>query len=512
MAGRFSMVETRKIALAAVPIASIFYCSNPLAAALTRRRVQLFYFILGLTHIPQFVQLVQWSRPAPFVSQHFKFTILYQQVPSTQCPYQGFNDSNNLRNLIKSVCSLTFPIALTLDSAIVFEERCNVTVEGNHYFFSFKSPVEWNGWYFEYDESLSSHTNIVRFSLYVHDEKQIESTMAWKQIGSSTLLQLAGTTIFLNGDYLLPRSSDRPKTFPLKDPRPYSFVLARAVGGCILLALALLAAIGRVSLATFFPTVFSVAFIAHQLVEATRSPPFPGDRTALASTALGCTEVGAFFFNLQRQYVYMSIWYGACWLCLAIGVLPYGPEGRRCALFLTGIGAPFLFAGVTVKVSQLLTRTAACRALEEDRQHYDALWSEILTEPSACAALDAIATAADAAAIACSPAAGAYRPAPRQEGGVRPVGLRRLWELLQREPEEGCILADLARVYAAAAAADALLREMVLEVARDSGGLLPAVGGGKATYVRVMAWTVVEDVAWTPLKGKARALEKARRP
>ena len=53
---------------------------------------------------------------------------------------------------------------------------------------------------------------------------------------------------------------------------------------------------------------------------------------------------------------------------------------------------------------------------------------------------------------------------------------------------------------------------MVLEVARDSGGLLPAVGGGKATYVRVMAWTVVEDVAWTPLKGKARALEKARRP
>ena len=414
-----------------------------------------------------------------------------------QCPNRGYVSApDKLDRSKESDCTLHCPITLTLDSGVVSEVCCNVTIDGNDQYFSLKSPVEWNGWRFETGEGWLRNSTVVRFSLYAREG-------VWRQVGSSTLMQVADATIYLDGEQVLP-SSHIFRTLPLEGPRPYSFLLARTYGGVFIFAIAFFAAMGRVRLAALMPAAFSYSFILHNLYETLRTPPYHGDRTFLPSAAMVFTETGALFFSQRNQYVYLFMWYGACWIGFGSAIYPYGPEGRSCAIFLAGIGAPFLLAGAAVKVSQIRNRAASCRAIEEDRRIYDAIWAELLADPASRRALDAIAAEAAAAG---APAASSAPLQQQQAETRRAEGLGRAARLLRRE--EGWILADLARLYAAAAAADAPLRAAVLRVARGSGGLLPAADRGGEEYVRVTEWTAMEDVAWAPLKGQARALEKA---
>ena len=489
-----SQAGNRHAAVAAVPFSSIFYCSYPLAAALTKRRVRIFYFFLSFTHITVFFELAMLLYKSPktsIKSQHFRFTVLNRPNTSNQLHLNsdismgmgGLNSSEGCESQLET-------IAVTLDGAVI-REPSYVKVSGASIYLSFKTTVAWNGWLLTQRVENSSRQQMAsRFSLHAQDGNE------WRQVGSSSFIQINSITIFMNGEYR-PKPG-LPTMFHVESHKFYGFLLARLCAGLCQFAMASFSSLGRFRLAALMHHVFSVSFIACQLAEASR-PPYPGDLTAFAILFIAGIETGALLLSLRGQWVYVFIWYGLCWLSFAAAVHPYGPEGRRCAAILGAIGAPFALIGAATKLSQRRTRAAARRAIEADRQHYDRLWHGLLADPRARAALAALA----AAAAAC-PAASR----PRQDLPHRPAG--RLQALVRRE--EGWILADLAHLYAAAAAADPLLRAAVLGLARRSGGLLPAAGGGGGGqddgYVRVAAWTVMGDVAWAELKRPARALEK----
>ena len=438
-------MNNRRQALASVPFASMFYCSNPLAAALSRRRIQLLFFVIAIFFMPQLVQFARGRVPVPLMSQHFKFTVLAR-------PHEALNTAQSGTSL--------FPrIAFTQDSVLVTLVAVNETIDGNDLYFSFPSPFVWNGWHFKRNDNFSG----MRFALYVHSTRS-----QWRQVGSSTLMQMnfASRTVFLNGEWLPP--SPHASTLPLESPRPYNIIFIHTVAFGNFLAMSMLSAVGRVRLAANLGIGRQSLFLAFFVYDTVRAPPFPGDYTFVSSACWSFIEAGALVSTLCQQTLYMLMWYGGCCMVWAVMILPHGPEGHRAALSL-GIFGIFLFVlGAAVKAHQLYTRAAARAAIDVDRRHYDAIWAEVLRDPWACVALDNIATTSEV----CAPSA-----APRQSGPARPKGwLGWVRALLRRE--DLWVVSDLECIYADAAAADPILRQAVLDLAGQSGGLLPAAKGG----------------------------------
>ena len=545
----------RRTALQSVPFSSIFYCSNPLAAALTRRRLQIFLLIIALLHLPDCIKFLRWREFTVLRSQYFRFTLL-------QCSHDPYQKR-----------SLRFGI--TMDGKVL------ETIEKLHSFdetsmFNLSASSVWNGWFFEFFPNFDVP---IKFSLHtiIDDE--------WKQVGSSSYVQVADNTIFLNG-YFKPVQG--PNHFQLSSPGYFGYWLSRLGGGMCNAGLFLSGATGRSRTGTAcFSFSFFFFFIALQLIEAYSTFALNGNYSYIACLILVLVFLGAIALGLvQGRWIDTLMWQGACFLGAGILLCMHGEEGQKSGLLLAcGVGAPHFLLSAGVKLSGLYIRWASRRAIAPDVRRYTDLWAVLVADDESKAQLQVIeALVSDFAArvregaptgrAAACPGTLACRASPTnsacgrtssgqeakqglwsvaEPGACRqslPPRRRSTWAggvldgLLQAcaGREEYPVLADLHRLYDQAAAADPVLRSLVFEWAQRSGGYLPfqraerktaavdragvkvrisesgsfrwrrrTSAGAELPVMRVAEDDSEEDVAWAGLKRMERSIEKVRK-
>ena len=142
----------RRLAMARVPFSSMFYCSNPLAAALTRRRTQIFFVALALLgNVSEF-----W--PAEVFKEH---TLrVASQVRFSALEWRG--GCQNATCLTSPGVS-SFGLTLRGEDLTVEKKQVQVQqhIEGPSIRLVFSAPVEFNGWYFttsDLDPAGAGHT------------------------------------------------------------------------------------------------------------------------------------------------------------------------------------------------------------------------------------------------------------------------------------------------------------------------------------------------------------------
>ena len=124
----------RRCAVQTVPFSSIFYCSNPLAAALTRKRFQAFFLLFSLIHLPDFINFARWREYTIQHSKCLRFTILQLEGLDTLQTRQ-----------------VTFGITMDGEVQEVMERQSSLD---NTFVFNFSTVNAWNGWFFEIQPPL----------------------------------------------------------------------------------------------------------------------------------------------------------------------------------------------------------------------------------------------------------------------------------------------------------------------------------------------------------------------
>ena len=348
----------RGCAVRGVPFSSIFFCSNPLAAGLTRRRLQAFFLILGLLHLPQFYEFARWKEFTVLKSQSFRFTLFDTD----------FLDQTHIRQI---------SLGLTLDGMVI------ETMEKQHALsesmvFNFTSAHVWNGWFFEISPDQGGRT---KFSLH----SMVNG--AWRQVGSSSFAQVADTTVFFDGLY---HASPGRNHFQLSSPGYWGFWVNRLLGGVSSLGLAVSGAMRRCRTgSSFCCNVFFTTSTVIQLVEAYSTRAVNGNHSYIVCLVLAVIYVGAIYLALmQGRWIDAFMWEGLCIAAAGAAVYPYGEDGRRSALFAWGIAGPFLVLSFGVRFSYIFVRWASRRAIAPDARRHAELWAEALaSDPGSRSAL-----------------------------------------------------------------------------------------------------------------------------
>jgi hypothetical protein len=221
------------MALRSVPLSSCFYSPRPLSAALTKRRFQILQFVAG---VAQILQLMAGS------TENFRFTSRQLRLTSLE-----------LRN--KSLDSIGCPSISTfmvMEDGIKLSAPHQFVCERNALILEFSEPIQWNGWYFVTSPTVSADYDPVRFQLHsnlVHDGP-------WHLVGSSTYINVAGSTALMDGAFRTSSIRGQTQTFDLLRERGYIHRIRAAIRGIASTAAALSSAAGA--------TKFGSALIAWQ--------------------------------------------------------------------------------------------------------------------------------------------------------------------------------------------------------------------------------------------------------
>ena len=167
-----SQKTLRSRAMSRVPFSSVFYCSNPLAAALTRRRTQLFFLALAVVgNLSEFWPLHIMDDFMLQKSKHLKFTNLQSRIV---CPDNICRDGPACPGIRSFGLTLNGqPLQLAGDYNT---HNASITLD-------LKEAIEWNGWYFETDASDPGR-DAIRFMLEAKHDGQ------WETVGSSSWAQV----------------------------------------------------------------------------------------------------------------------------------------------------------------------------------------------------------------------------------------------------------------------------------------------------------------------------------
>jgi hypothetical protein len=198
----------RHRALAKIPFSSIFYCSNPLAAALTRKRTSVFFLCLALVgNVSEF-----W--PSQLFRDHRVRESLKLRFTSI-----GRRDAQ------AESCTTERAIALLgiSRSGIDISVPNRTEHSGSSITVSFDHPVQWDAWHF-----LTAHgpraNDPVRFSLDAFDGD------AWKTVGSSLAVQVSTETVFLHGRFATSESRGARHDFDVLGPTFFGYFAVRFLG------------------------------------------------------------------------------------------------------------------------------------------------------------------------------------------------------------------------------------------------------------------------------------------
>ena len=189
--------QRHKAALRAVPFSSLFFCSKPLTAALSRRRTQIFLILYGIA-VGLKVAKEFSSQNESLISKHVKFSVLeIRNGVAPEVPNIGaFGILRNGR-----IGHMTSQIrgdnsSIVLSSAV---------------------PMEWDSWYFQTCDRSNPNCkdddaglDPVRFQLHVLKES------SWDLVASSTQHSTAlAPTTFCHGRRPPPSTRGERVVLPL---------------------------------------------------------------------------------------------------------------------------------------------------------------------------------------------------------------------------------------------------------------------------------------------------------
>jgi hypothetical protein len=502
----------RRQALAKIPFSSIFYCSNPLAAALTRKRTQIFFFLLAaLGNLTEF-----WP------AQLFEDLSLQR---SLQIRFNGLERRGGRSAKISCISGPGISsLGITqnekpISSHTLFEESENsMTI-------SFDQPTMWNGWYFVTSDA-SPECDPVKFSLEAFDGSK------WKTVGSSMAMQVTQETVFLHGHFETSRVRGARHDFHVLAPSFFGYFAVRFLGDIQGISIALCGWLGRERLGAQLPNVQASLFVLSMLIATCFTHPSKGDYSVVPHLYFGMMQGGALYFQLRHQWLLCSFWTSSCLIILGALLAPYAPEP---AIHVISVGGPWLIAGICVRIFSWWTTRSARLSIADDQRFYDALWALVLDHPesrAAAADLDALLAAEARRRLPAPPAVDwdltfsltRHRiPRPRAGGIAGLLG-----------GGSYGILADLEALYAQAEAAYEPFQRKVLALAAQCRGFLPVahgsvigrgegmelaaaaaaatgvvrVGSASSDYCMVGPESRAEGFRWAALKGVERALEK----
>ena len=499
----------RQNALRKIPFSSIFYCSNPLAAALTRKRTQIFFFLLAMVgNLSEFWPTQIFQDLSVQSSVKIRFTTLARRrsstaVSSNQCSFAG-----------PGIAELGL-----YKSGQLISVGNSSAVSENSITLSFDAPVEWNEWFF-ITGAASPEDDPIKFSLETFDGSK------WKTIGSSLSMQVTKETLFLHGRFETSTERGARHTFYVLAPSFFGYFAVRFLGDFQGFAMAVLGALGKERLGAQVPNVQASLFVLSMLIASCYPDRTKGDYSAIAHLYFGAMQAGSLFLQLRNEWLLTTLWISSFLIGLGIFLSPHAPEP---AIHVLSVGVPWLIAVACVKAFSVWTIYSARRAIADNQRFYETLWAMILEDDASRAANVALEglLAAEARKL----------PAPRATEWDLVLSPTR--QVLPPRPRGGllgseCVLADLDDLYAQAEAVYNPFRLKVLGLAAAYGAFLPVplgsiigrgeglelaaaaaaeiglqrVGSCDSDYVRVSPEMPMEAFRWAELKGAERALEK----
>jgi hypothetical protein len=273
---KITQTSQRQRAIAQVPFSSVFYCSNPLAAILTRRRAQIFYLLVAslarIKDITHFFEGPPKIDPATEISRRLRFVEIERRDGSMR------NTSSNVGPSISTfgVMKKNVPVG------DVLFRRCG----GGAIEYVFAQPVEWDAWYFQTSVDALCDQDPVRFYIQESDDG-----IEWRTIGSSMAAQVAQTTIFLNGQFSTSPKRLHRHTFRLLRPTMCGYYILMLLGDLQNFGLAVCGFLGRERLGACVPNIQAVCFVLFQLAAAWSARPSEGDCSAFVYVYLAAMQV-----------------------------------------------------------------------------------------------------------------------------------------------------------------------------------------------------------------------------
>ena len=526
----------RKLAVSSVAFSSIFYCSRPFAAALTRKRFQLLYFVIGLLMCSEGRILDAYNAfygDNCYRSNHIRFE------------FTGCENLNTLKIEPTNRSHRLIPVSY----------NCDVAADNSFYNLEFSSRVCFDGWIIHVPPDLPDCGRSLRFSVHIKERDGILFQEQWKLVDSSSKIHITDRKLFLNGSFDLAKYRGTDVRFRTSKFNIFGFIIPEAFAGIYLGLLGVLGFAGNVKLAARLPVYNGFFFISCQVIHSMIYFSSPGDYTSRFHMALAFAECLALILMSYEQWVFLFLWDGLFFSLIACSVMGLGEEGAGCARRFFGLGLPFIMLGCSIKALQLWTCRSARRAIQGDFCKYQAIWDSLISDPASRRAvreMEILLAAPGEAFVRCSSgprnrlpsswfrslidSAATYCTRKQQNASktfpvhqeilVRDQRARSLVNVLTL-PEEADLQTQLLNLYEDAASADIVFRLWVLELARLSRGMLRATdtyeltgrsqdgvnktlvdGYGGMQYLYVSNDVQLEDIAWAGLKSFPRSVEK----
>jgi hypothetical protein len=403
-----------------VPFSSLIYVANPVAAFLSRRRVQSVFLVLSA-----WMLMVTLQNAPSFSSQRLKFV-----VSETRGGYCRRNLDIVYSN-VTNICAgpRIQAIGLLLNGVAIMTQNVSNSTIADGLVLALPRPVLWNGWFFV--TSFASHPTAdpMRFALLSDDGLG----RGWQQVGSSSYAFLHSSTVFFHGYHATSTARGSREVF---DPQPL-----RAGGGlwisvCYYFALGALGALGLEEWGRHAPAAFGAAWaLAHGSRAANHLAigQLPG---VAVCGALSLLHVANMSLVLHGCWMGVTFWYGLVSVALGVALRPYPCHGPSSASFFLSQGAVLLAIGAAMLAHKLATARRTSALVRRDRERYDAIWAAVARDAAdELARLHRAAADAQRAAAAAS-AAARSRPhdhewviersqsVPGPWGGPRQVGLK----------------------------------------------------------------------------------------
>uniref|UniRef100_A0A7S0EEM4 Uncharacterized protein n=1 Tax=Hanusia phi TaxID=3032 RepID=A0A7S0EEM4_9CRYP len=449
--------------------ASLFYCSRPLEAALTRPVFQLVFAVIAV--------------------QCFHICYCSSEM------VEGIKDAQMMRFTALELRGGYMPSYVKISSIGVrlsgSEVPWNqVSQEGSAVTIDFGRQVSWDSWYFN-TSTESTGLDPVRF--YV--EQWNGETGGWTMIGSSSYVAYLNTFIFLHGRFETSKVRGMLHEFRLENASARLQWWTKGIYGILSFAIAIAGMIGKESLGKdLFKFLYFISFClyfwcwvyiwyaeAHLKGDNGLEIYFPVPLTWLVGFMLiGCFEQEYIVHSIQIQCIFVV------WGIHRLGGHPYyGKPSPHLVLMYCGVVLTSL--AVLIPAFRILQLQKAKHQIMPDKLKYDYLWLEYSSKHTA--ALEQL------------------EYFIRKRWGSSSGDLR---QYLEHDHASPCkLLSDL---YVHNDLAIFVLRSCILRWGANSDGELRSQAEAKsyvkAKHVESVATTKVQ---WAPVKKKRRVVEKAIR-
>ncbi|EKX49294.1 hypothetical protein GUITHDRAFT_104824 [Guillardia theta CCMP2712] len=453
--------------------ASLFYCSRPLEAALTRRPFQLIMLVLGGYSLFSFFAC--WS----FVPRHDHIS----ELRFITLTLRGGDDVALAR--VGSFGALLYGKEL---------RPSNASQSGAIVSLQYEHTVSMDGWYFTTSEA-DKQLDPIRFRVEAYDVVKGK----WKVVGSSSYLVCVNTYIFLDTRFRTNETRGFQQVFQVQARSAWPELMDKLVSALCFFIGAFAAAHGRAAfaanLAVWTCLIHAVDFLflaSQSWLFGTRAAP--GDKSTYLLVVLGMDWVLSFVLlrclkqeHVARFFQIQGFGYFVLFLYM-----------RGKPTFGSAIGHAYIICsiifyggvGISIPAFRSYELWRAKRMIQPDVLQYEELWRRCLNTLSQ--QLDQLGEVIRLYESACSEDGRQYvQSCPTSSGPLVPV--KSLEELYSHNEIISAILRS--KVLTWAARCDGLLHAMEeLISARDCEGP-----------------EMMSLVRWSPTKKKSRVVEKAFR-